>query len=140
MKKIMMVDDEKDQLYTMKKVLEKANNDYEFIPVTSGPKCLKLLKDAVIPDIIFLDIMMPEMSGWQVFDKIKSNPDWKNIPIVFLTVDHSNYYTSYPNDNIHDPMTAWLEEVITSEFRACLRDTEDPSHHKCKLNWIAIGN
>ncbi|MCK5342393.1 MAG: response regulator, partial [Candidatus Heimdallarchaeota archaeon] len=36
-------------------------------------------------DIILLDIMMPEMSGWEVYDKLRDNPAWQDIPIVFLT-------------------------------------------------------
>ena len=38
-----------------------------------------------IPDLILLDIMMPEMSGWETYDKLKYNPLWGKIPIVFLT-------------------------------------------------------
>ena len=45
----------------------------------------KLLKDNNIPDLILLDIMMPEMSGWEVCERLKKNPSWKDIPIVFLT-------------------------------------------------------
>jgi two-component system sensor histidine kinase/response regulator len=37
------------------------------------------------PDLVLLDIMMPEVSGWDVAAKIKENPEWKEIPIVFLT-------------------------------------------------------
>ena len=38
-----------------------------------------------MPDIIILDIMMPDMTGFQVLDIIKTNREWKNIPVVFLT-------------------------------------------------------
>jgi hypothetical protein len=48
-------------------------------------QCLELLKNNQIPDIILLDIMMPKMSGWQVFYRLKENPSWKNIPVIFLT-------------------------------------------------------
>ena len=37
------------------------------------------------PDLILLDIMMPDVSGWDVAAKIKENPKWSSIPIVFLT-------------------------------------------------------
>jgi CheY-like chemotaxis protein len=85
MKKILMVDDEADQIYTMKTLLEDNSNEYELIGVENGNKCLQLLKNGEIPDLIFLDIMMPQISGWELFERIKSNPEWKNIPIVFLT-------------------------------------------------------
>ena len=85
MKKIMVVDDEPDQIFTIKKSLEKPGNDYEFITANSGAQCLELLEKNQIPDLILLDIMMPEMSGWIVFDKLKDNTTWEKIPIIFLT-------------------------------------------------------
>lgn len=85
MKKIMVVDDDKDQIATVKYVLKGSNNEYEIVGADSGIKCLQLLKNNEIPDLILLDIMMPEMSGWEVFNRIKENSSWKNIPIIFLT-------------------------------------------------------
>ena len=85
MKKIMIVDDESDQIYVIKKSLEKAGGKYEIIPANSGAQCLEFLEKNQIPDLIILDIMMPEMSGWIVFDKLKGNNTWEKIPIIFLT-------------------------------------------------------
>ena len=85
MKKIMVVDDEPDQIYAIKKSLEKADGTYEIIPANSGAQCLEFLEKNQIPDLILLDIMMPEMSGWIVFDKLKDNATWEKIPIIFLT-------------------------------------------------------
>ncbi|MCK5636545.1 MAG: response regulator, partial [Thermoplasmatales archaeon] len=47
--------------------------------------CLQLLKNNEIPDLILLDIMMPGISGWETFQRIKQNERWSKIPIVFLT-------------------------------------------------------
>ena len=85
MKKIMVVDDEPDQIYVIKKSLEKAGVTYEIITANSGAQCLEFLEKNQIPDLILLDIMMPEMSGWIVFDKLKDNVMWEKIPIIFLT-------------------------------------------------------
>ncbi len=86
MKKIMMVDDEEDQVFGIKTALEETyKNEYEVIPAESGQKCFDLLETKEKPDLILLDIMMPEMSGWEVYDKIRDNPNWQDIPIVFLT-------------------------------------------------------
>jgi CheY-like chemotaxis protein len=85
MKKIMVVDDDQDQISTLKYVLESLESKYEVIGVNDGPQCLKLLRDKNIPDLILLDIMMPEMNGWEVYNKIKENSLWKNIPVIFLT-------------------------------------------------------
>jgi len=86
MKKIMLVDDEKDQIFSIKTGFEQEYpNEYEIIGVESGKKCIELLEKNVEPDLILLDIMMPEMDGWEVFDKIKANQSWRKIPIIFLT-------------------------------------------------------
>jgi len=85
MKKIMVVDDDQDQISTLKYVLESPYNKYEVIGVNDGKQCLQLLKDKNIPDLILLDIMMPEMNGWEVYNKIKENSLWKHIPVIFLT-------------------------------------------------------
>ena len=85
MKKIMMVDDEPDQIYTLKKMLESESDEYELVGVESGMQCLQLLKNGEHPDIIFLDIMMPKMTGWELYERIKDNIEWNKIPIVFLT-------------------------------------------------------
>jgi CheY-like chemotaxis protein len=85
MKKVMIVDDEPDILYSLKQELECLNAGYDVVSASDGRECLKLLDHGLVPDIILLDIMMPEISGWDVFDRLKKNPSWKDIPIVFLT-------------------------------------------------------
>ena len=80
----MLVDDEKDLIYSIKMALEDSSGDYDIISANSEKECFELLKNDM-PDLILLDIMMPEMSGWEVYDSIRENPDWINIPILFLT-------------------------------------------------------
>ena len=89
-KKVMVVDDEEGVTHTVKRGIESMDEDYEVIVVSSGQECLDLLSNHQIPDLILLDIMMPEMSGWETYNKIKANDSWKNIPVVFLTArtDH----------------------------------------------------
>lgn len=83
-KTILLVDDETDILFTVSQVLETFG--YNVIKAKNGQECLEKLCDMRDnPDLVLLDIMMPEISGWDVAAKIKDNPDWKKIPIVFLT-------------------------------------------------------
>lgn len=84
-KTIMVVDDEPDHIYTVRRILKGSSDEYEVIGANSAMDCLELLEKNVIPDLILLDIIMPEMSGWETYNKIKENLSWKNIPIVFLT-------------------------------------------------------
>ena len=83
-KKIMIVDDDPSVRYTLKNGFE-LYEEYNVTTVESGFQCLDMLRNNQIPDIILLDVMMPEMSGWETFNKIKANAAWKDIPIIFLT-------------------------------------------------------
>ena len=86
MKKIMVVDDEQDQIFSVKNGFEtEYPKEYEIIGAESGKKCFELLEKNVKPDLILLDIMMPGMDGWEVFDKLRANQKYKNIPVIFLT-------------------------------------------------------
>ena len=83
---ILVIDDDKINLKTARKILE------EFFQVT----CLESGKDALaymqhhIPDLILLDIHMPEMDGFEVLQNIKSNQQTKDIPVIFLTADNDS--------------------------------------------------
>ena len=108
-KKIMIVDDSPELTFTVKTLLEESSGDeYEVTIADGGEKCLELLKNNKIPDIILLDIMMPEMDGWDVAAEIKKNPEWSNkIPIVFLTAktdsDSKTYGKIVSTDYIEKP-------------------------------------
>jgi len=88
-KKLLVVDDNPDVIFSVRNGLEKFKKGYTIIGAESGKECLELLETNT-PDLILLDIMMPELSGWKTFDLIKGNDSWKNIPIVFLTARTDN--------------------------------------------------
>lgn len=85
MKKIMVVDDDPDQIHTLKQLIEETDTEYHVVCATSGTRCLNYLVKNNAPDLILLDIMMPKMNGWETFKKIKANEEWRDIPIVFVT-------------------------------------------------------
>jgi len=89
-KQILVVDDDQDNNFSLKVGLEELDPTYEVISVESGKQCLDFLKKNQMPDLILLDIMMPEMNGWELFDKIKEHQSWKTIPIFFLTARVDN--------------------------------------------------
>ena len=96
MKKIMVVDDDQDFLFTIKGVFKSFSDEYELITAKSGIQCLELLKNNNIPNLILLDIMMPEMNGWEVARKLRQNLKLRNIPIVFISAigDRTSKITS----------------------------------------------
>ena len=84
-KKVIVVDDEPGVTYTVKHGLESLDPDYHVLVAENGKKCFELLEGKQIPDLILLDIMMPEMTGWEVQKKLKEHKEWRTIPVVFLT-------------------------------------------------------
>jgi CheY-like chemotaxis protein len=85
MKTILVVDDNPDVINSLKIGLEDTTLEYRILGAEDGQKCLEILNNNIMPDIILLDIMMPQMSGWEVFDRIKKDPLLSTIPIIFLT-------------------------------------------------------
>ena len=82
-KTILVVDDDRTNLIMAERLL---SNEYKIISVTSGEQALKFLTKRK-PDLILLDINMPEMDGFEVMRNIKGNIDWEKIPVIFLTAD-----------------------------------------------------
>jgi two-component system response regulator VicR len=84
-KKVLIVDDEPDTLELVKLVLE--SGGFETLLATSGMEALSLI-GKVRPDLVLLDIMMPDMDGWDVFRKIKEKDS--GIPVAILTAKAQN--------------------------------------------------
>ncbi|GAG28962.1 unnamed protein product [marine sediment metagenome] len=84
-KTVMVVDDDPDVTISIKQGLENLDEEIKVLCVESGKQCLEFLGNNQIPDVILLDIMMPEMSGWELFDRLKENNEWRDIPVMFLT-------------------------------------------------------
>jgi sigma-B regulation protein RsbU (phosphoserine phosphatase) len=78
---ILAVDDTPENLDVVKGIL---SPDYTVKAATSGKMALKIA-ETQSPDLILLDIMMPEMDGYEVCQRLKSNPKTSEIPIIFLT-------------------------------------------------------
>jgi len=85
---ILMVDDDEMHLSVTEAALK---DEYEIFMVKSGKEALEFLDTGRIPDLILLDILMPEMDGWAVFDKINDIAALKFTPILFFTsLDEEN--------------------------------------------------
>ena len=94
-KTILIVDDNPDVRFGVKVGLENHVEKINLIEIENGKKCIEYLESNPNPDLILLDIMMPEMDGWEVASRIKDNPVWKNIPIFFLTAKNDPYSESF---------------------------------------------
>lgn len=79
---ILVVDDHPDNLLLMSELLA---NQYKVKVANSGAKALRIAQGAIPPDLILLDIMMPEMDGYEVCEQLKVDSRTKDIPVIFLT-------------------------------------------------------
>jgi len=82
MARVLVVDDTEDNLVLMTALLE---DKYELLLAASGKEALAIIMSQAPPDLILLDIMMPEMDGYEVLRRIRQHPPTVVIPVIFLT-------------------------------------------------------
>jgi DNA-binding response OmpR family regulator len=81
-KRILAVDDESDLLLIIKTAL--FNEGFEVVTATNGPDGLAMAAEQK-PDCIILDMMMPEMDGFEVLKELRASADTDAIPVIMLT-------------------------------------------------------
>ncbi len=79
---ILVVDDEPTVLDSLADVLRLSG--YRVLAAMHGLEALSILQ-STLPDLIVADVMMPRMNGYQLYHRVRSNPDWNWIPFIFLT-------------------------------------------------------
>lgn len=97
-KKILVVDDEAVLTKMVKMNLERTGN-YEVRTENEGSKALQAARDFK-PDLIFMDVMMPDMSGDEAIGEIREDPELSSIPYVFMTAIVSKTETEEMGSNI----------------------------------------
>ncbi len=104
-KRILHVDDEHDILEVVKTILE--SEGYDVVSEMRGEYALtQIEKDGF--DLLILDIMMPDMSGWELFNRIRTiKPDYK---VIFLTI------LDLPENKIKELLDAGIKDYIKKPF------------------------
>ena len=132
--KILLVDDEPDILEFLSYNLKKEG--YNVITANSGIDAIELAKKEK-PELIILDVMMPEMDGMEVCKELRKIPSLKNVMITFLTARNEEYsqisgFDSGSDDYITKPIKP---NVFVSRVKALLRRVEK----NAPSNTIEIG-
>jgi CheY-like chemotaxis protein len=104
---ILLVDDDPANIQIAREILK---DTYKTRIATSGSKALQLVKVAPPPDLILLDVNMPEMDGHEVCTRLKSDPTTRDIPVIFLTAmtevrDETKGFDVGAVDYIHKPFS-----------------------------------
>lgn len=92
MKKVLIVDDEPNILILMEQALEKLEDedDVELLTARNGLEALNIIKEEK-PDLVFLDVMMPKMSGLEVCNTVKNELGMEDVYIIMLTAKGQEY-------------------------------------------------
>ena len=106
-KTVLLVDDAPANIQVVTSILK---DIYKIRVATNGAKALALAKVAPLPDLVLLDVMMPEMDGYEVCTRLKADLETRDIPVIFLTgqteiEDETTGFEVGAVDYIHKPFS-----------------------------------
>ena len=131
--KILLVDDEPDILEIIGYNL--AQEEYQIFTASNGKEAIAKAKK-VIPDLIIMDVMMPEMDGMEACENIRKIPELSNVLITFLTARSEDYsqvagFDAGADDYITKPIKP---KLLVSKVKALLRRLKDKEQNIDTLN------
>jgi serine phosphatase RsbU (regulator of sigma subunit) len=106
-KLLLLVDDNPSHIHVVRSILK---DDYKIRIATTGAQALDLARVEPLPDLILLDVMMPDMNGYDVCDGLKASQETRDIPVIFLTLkmevaDEARGFQVGAVDYIHKPFS-----------------------------------
>jgi two-component system, OmpR family, response regulator VicR len=107
LKCILCVEDEPEMIDLMRLIL--GRRGFEVKGANGGVEGLKMVRDE-IPDLVLLDLMMPDMDGWEVYQQMKADEKTKNIPVIVVTAKAQSI------DKVLGLHIAKVDDYITKPF------------------------
>jgi two-component system response regulator VicR len=104
---VVCVEDEPEMIELFKLILSRHN--YQVFGASSGKEGLETIAE-VKPDVVLLDLMMPEMDGWEVFQKMKATQGLDDIPVIVVTAKTQSI------DRVLGLHIARVDDYITKPF------------------------
>ena len=137
-KKILLIDDEQDILEILSYNLKKEG--YQVYTANNGNEGIAKAKE-IIPDLILLDVMMPEMDGMEACEQIREIPDLKDVIITFLTARNEDYsqvagFEVGADDYIAKPIKP---KLLVSKVKGLLRRLKEDEENTDSTS-ILVGN
>ena len=114
-KKIVYVEDELEMIDLVKLILNRKG--YEVIGAAGGREGLDIIRD-ILPDLVLLDLMMPDIEGWEVYQQMRADDATKHIPVIIITAKAQNIdkvlglHIAKVNDYISKPFSP--QDLVTS--------------------------
>jgi len=106
-KHIVCIDDETDMIELLNLILQRKG--FRVSGVLSGEAGLQSIRETM-PDLVLLDLMMPDMGGWEVYQQIKADEKTKNIPVIIVTAK------ALTIDKVLGLQIAKVDDYITKPF------------------------
>jgi two-component system response regulator VicR len=86
-KRILCIEDEPEMIDLIRLIL--GRRGYEVLGATGGIEGARLVRET-LPDLVLLDLMMPDMDGWEVYQQMKADNSTRNIPVIVVTAKAQN--------------------------------------------------
>ena len=86
-KQIVCIEDEPEMIELIQLILNRRG--FEVLGAPGGKEGIKLVREK-IPNLVLLDLMMPDMDGWEVYQQMKSEESTRNIPVIIVTAKAQN--------------------------------------------------
>ena len=106
-KRIVCIEDEQEMIELVKHILER--HDYEVIGAVGGKIGLEKIAETK-PDLVLLDLMMADMDGWEVYQKMKASDSTRHIPVIVVTAKALSI------DRVLGLHVARVDDYITKPF------------------------
>ena len=106
-KKVVCIEDELEMIELVKLILDR--NRFEVTGAVGGQEGLDKIGE-IKPDLVLLDLMMPEMDGWEVYQKMKASENMRDIPVIVVTAKAQSI------DRVLGLHIARVDDYITKPF------------------------
>ncbi len=106
-KRILCVEDEQEMIDLIRLIL--ARRGFEVRGASGGTEGLKMIREE-LPDLVLLDLMMPDMDGWEVYQQMKADEKTRSIPVIVVTAKAQNI------DRVLGVHIAKVDDYITKPF------------------------
>jgi DNA-binding response OmpR family regulator len=106
-KRVLCIEDEREMIDLIKLILERKG--FEVLGAVGGKEGLEVIRRER-PDLILLDLMMPEVDGWEVYRQMKADEQLKNIPVIVVTAKAQSI------DKVLGLHIAKVDDYVTKPF------------------------